>query len=34
TSPLVSGEDGRRSLAAVIASNYSIQTGKKLRVTY
>jgi len=34
TTPLVNGEDGRRSLAAILASNHSIQTGKKVKVTY
>ncbi len=32
--PLVSGEDGKRSLAAVIASNLSIKKGRRIKVTY
>jgi len=34
TPPFVSGEDGRRCLAAIISSNYSIQIGKRVRVVY
>ncbi|MBC7188921.1 Gfo/Idh/MocA family oxidoreductase, partial [Candidatus Aerophobetes bacterium] len=34
STPLVSGEDGRKALACVIASNRSIFTGKKERVAY
>ncbi len=33
-SPQVTGEDGRRSLACVLASNYSLKVGKKVKVNY
>lgn len=32
--PEVKGEDGKRALAAVLTANLSIQTGKRLEVTY
>lgn len=34
TAPMVSGEDGRKALACVLASNCSIRTGKKIKVAY